>query len=66
MEKGLKRAKALHEQERIKNWLKENDYKVNKVFIGEWETTDKRWTDYLKERKLKRARLDEIRQVIGG
>ena len=50
----------------IRAWLSQNDYKINKVFLGEWETTDKRWTDYLEERKVKRARLDEIRQVIGG
>lgn len=57
----------LHEEElKILGWFFDNDYKVNKVFIGEWETTDKRWTDYLEERAVKRARLDEIRQVIGG
>ena len=35
-------------------------WKVNKVFLGEWEETDERWLQYLKEREIKRNRLDEI------
>jgi hypothetical protein len=44
----------------IQQWLTENDWKVNKVFLGEWEETDERWLQYLKEREIKRNRLDEI------
>jgi hypothetical protein len=40
--------------------LADNDWKVNKIIVGEWETTDPRWLDYLKQRQIKRARLDEI------
>ena len=46
----------------IQQWLTENDWKVNKVFLGEWEETDERWLQYLKEREIKRTRLDEIRE----
>ena len=49
----------------IKQWLLENDYKVNKVFIGEWESNDKRWTTYLSERKTKRTRQDELKALLG-
>jgi hypothetical protein len=44
----------------IKKWFLENDYKVNKVIIGEWEDKDPRWLEYKKERAVKRARQDEI------
>ena len=66
MDKGLQRAKAIHEQARIKNWLKDNDWKVNKVTVGEWETTDPRWIEYKEQRAIKRARLDEIKATLGG
>ena len=65
MDKGLQRAKAIHEQARIKAWLKQNDWKVNKVFIGEWEATDPRWVEYKEQRAAKRARLDEIKKLLG-
>ena len=41
-------------------WFSVNDWKVNKIVIGEWKTTDERWTTYLEERAIKRARYDEI------
>jgi hypothetical protein len=44
----------------VQQWLTDNDWKVNKVFLGEWEETDERWLQYLKEREIKRNRLDEI------
>lgn len=44
----------------IQVWLKDNDWKVNKIVIGEWETSDERWQNYLSERAIKRARQDEI------
>jgi hypothetical protein len=50
----------------IQQWLTENDWKVNKVFLGEWEETDERWLEYLKERELKRTRLDEIMEEQDG
>jgi hypothetical protein len=53
-----------NELQQIKKWFLENDYKVNKVVIGEWEETDSRWLEYKKERQLKRARQDEIGKLI--
>ena len=51
-EKAAAKAKRLRE---IDTWLKANDWKVNKVFLGEWETTDPRWTEYLETRAAVRA-----------
>jgi hypothetical protein len=47
----------------IKKWFLDNDYKVNKVIIGEWQDTDPRWIKYKKERSIKRARQDEINKL---
>jgi hypothetical protein len=48
----------------ITSWLYQNDWKINKVFIGEWSANDQRWLDYLSERTIKRNRLDEINLSI--
>jgi hypothetical protein len=48
------------QKETILNWFLENDWKVNKVVIGEWEKTDERWLEYFNERQIKRTRLDQI------
>lgn len=61
----LDRKKIADEYNSIHMWLEENDWKVNKIALGEWETTDQRSVDYLKERKAKRLRLDEIRKSLG-
>jgi hypothetical protein len=53
-----------NELQQIKKWFLENDYKVNKVVIGEWEATDPRWVEYLNERKTKRNRLDDLNKVL--
>lgn len=52
------------ELKQINIWFQENDYIPNKIITGEWETTDKRWTDYLKERQTKRIRRDQIKELI--
>jgi len=66
--KGLEQIKqrqaAEKEQADILQWLADNDWKVNKVVVGEWEATDTRWLEYKKERQLKRARQDEIGKLI--
>ena len=49
----------------IYQWFVENDYIPNKIITGEWTETDKRWTDYLKERTAKRKRQDEIKALLG-
>jgi hypothetical protein len=48
----------------IKKWFLENDYKVNKVFIGEWQQDDARWVEYKQQRALYRKRLDEIKKEL--
>jgi hypothetical protein len=48
----------------IKKWFLENDYKVNKVFIGEWQQDDTRWVEYKQQRALYRKRLDEIEKKL--
>ena len=48
----------------IRQWLTQNDWKINKVFLGEWEATDPRWIEYKKQRAAKRARLDEITKLL--
>lgn len=52
--------KVYEEKQFILNWFKEHDWIVNKVFIGEWTKEDLRWLNYLKERDIKRKRLDEL------
>jgi hypothetical protein len=44
----------------IDRWLKANDWKVNKVYLGEWATTDPRWTEYLETRAALRAEHEEL------
>lgn len=41
-------------------WLADNDYIINKVFLGEWSETDQRFIDYKEKRQLVRDKLDEI------
>ena len=43
-----------------KKWLADHDYIINKVFLGEWETTDPRYQTYLADRARIRAELDEL------
>jgi hypothetical protein len=54
----------LHEvQERLHEisiWLSDNDWKINKVFLGEWSTDDPRWLEYLETRAAMRAEYDEL------
>lgn len=44
----------------IVNWFKANDWKFNKVYLGEWETTDPRWTEYLETRAALRAEHEKL------
>lgn len=52
------------EKKQILDWLFDNDWKINKIVIGEWKTDDIRWINYLSERSNKRNRLDEIENNI--
>ena len=53
-----------YEMGEIERWLVENDYKVNKHALGEYSDTDKRWTSYLKERKEKLLKYNELEILI--
>lgn len=44
----------------IEKWLFDNDWKVNKVFLGEWSEDDPRWTEYLTTRAALRAEHEEL------
>lgn len=48
----------------IQKWFSDNDWIVNKIVVGEWTTNDERWLNYLAERKVKRARQDELNQIL--
>jgi len=52
------------EQADIMQWLADNDWKVNKVVVGEWSKEDPRWISYLQERQIKRSRLQEIEDTL--
>jgi hypothetical protein len=62
---AIKQKKAFEkEQADILQWLADNDWKVNKIIVGEWTKEDQRWIDYLNERQVKRNRLDEIESML--
>lgn len=61
---GIRLART--ELEQIRLWFAQNDFKPHKIITGEWEVTDSRWTEYLKERNLKRLRQDELNKIING
>lgn len=44
----------------IDKWFKDNDWIVNKVFLGEWDTTDPRWIEYLEKRAEIRAEHERL------
>jgi hypothetical protein len=52
------------ERHTILVWLKNNDYIINKVFLGEWQEDDERFIEYKKERALKRNKLEELNRTI--
>lgn len=56
--------KLQFELDEIQVWLSKNDWIPNKIITGEWKATDERWLQYLEERKVKRARQDELKEVV--
>ena len=50
----------------IQKWFFDNDWKINKIVIGEWTKDDERWTTYLEERQIKRNRQDELNQILNS
>ncbi len=62
---AIKQRQALEkEQADILQWLADNDWKVNKIVVGEWNKDDPRWVEYLNQRQTKRIRLDEINSLL--
>lgn len=61
---GIRQARA--ELEQIRLWFAQNDFIPHKIVTGEWSTSDERWKSYLKERAIKRARQDEVNNIIKG
>ena len=66
--KGLEQIKKRQanekEQADILQWLADNDWKVNKVVVGEWDSNDARWVEYKQQRASYRKRLDEIAKEL--
>ena len=60
----LQAASALQEKAEILKWLADNDWKVNKIVLGEWEENDTRVIEYKRERKEKRERLDYLEILL--
>ena len=48
----------------IKQWFSDNDWKPNKIITGEWLENDPRWLEYKQERAVKRARQDELNELL--
>ena len=69
-EEQKERAKAMGEARAKKAkalaWLADNDWKVNKRMLGEWEETDERWLAYLADRAKARAEIDEADAVLNA
>ncbi|HNZ77230.1 MAG TPA: hypothetical protein PLE59_01015 [Bacteroidales bacterium] len=60
------RKELMKESYEIRQWFQDNDWKVNKRYLGEWTEDDPRWVQYLADREVKRARLDIINYILGG
>lgn len=61
----LEKIKYKQEIKSIQKWFADNDWKINKIVIGEWSTDDERWQSYLEERTAKRKRYDELLAKVG-
>lgn len=44
----------------IDRWFKDNDWIINKLYLGEWKVTDTRWIEYLKKRAEIRAEHERL------
>jgi hypothetical protein len=53
-----------YEMEQIKQWLIENDYKINKHTLGEYADDDLRWVEYLEQRQEKLLRYNELESLL--
>lgn len=57
-------ATAIEKKNNALKWLADNDWKINKVFIGEWADTDPRWLEYLEQRNKARADIDAADVIL--
>lgn len=62
--KARREAKAIKAQ--ALQWLADNDWKVNKRMLGEWAEDDPRWQDYLAQRMLARAKIDNAESILNS
>jgi len=53
------------ELKEIEKWFADNDYRVNKRFLGEYEEDSPEWIQYKLERATKRARHRELKSILG-
>ena len=65
-ERAKARAAAQKQRADALQWLADNDWKINKRTLGEWEETDERWLAYLADRAAARAKIDEAEAVLNG
>lgn len=54
----------IEELQEIEVWFASTDYIPNKIVTNEWDKTDPRWVAYITERLVKRARRDELLQLL--
>lgn len=57
---------AVNRKRAALRWLADNDWKVNKYTLGEWNAADPRWVEYLNERKKVRAEIDSADAIINS
>ena len=48
----------------IENWFYANDWKVNKIVLGEWTETRKEFVEYKKDRAKFRQMQDELSNLL--
>lgn len=58
------RIKLTRELREIKRWFSSTDWMNNKIVTGEWTKENEKYVAYLEERAIKRARQDEINNML--
>jgi hypothetical protein len=64
--KEAERSAARKKKAAALNWLADNDWKVNKIVLGEWSSEDERWIEYLAGRGAARLAIDEADAVLNS
>ena len=52
------------EKQQHLDWLADNDYRVNKYILGEYQDNDPAWVQYKADRATKIARINEIEGLL--